>query len=1791
MTVIAQSSPRAHSSQAWRMLLIGCSGIALCAPASANDVIFSNAASQPETGQRTSQTSGVTQVALTGGGTASFVDAADYTLNADGSIDLHKGTVTVAAGATRDTVVRMPEGLEGRVIGGVRRGGAANVEGGGSSARFTVGDDRSASGHALTGSVRVGRAGGRIRDFRDGAQWRASTGGGPRRTVANDPVSQPDRDTAAVSEPVVAAIGGDAGPVGAALNGIPVTLGDGLAAAGASSDIIAAGRRVELAAANPALDTFPSGDLALLVAAAAQLETSYGGRPFNAAQADVIRAYLRFLANGGSGAQFLTAYSGFVLDYLDLIRAGGVPSGFASGAANAADIDAYLSFIARTGAITDLAARDRALADAYLAFLASGGNRDLFAASFTELTSAYFAFVRARGVPSQFTGASQDALAQSIAFLSQSGLAVQLSAADQALIAAFLENGGIAFASQYRSALGDYFAFLASGRRPSEYQTLDQATLRAYLETLSDTGLFETVLADQAEFYRDYLTFLRAGGNVDGFAGLPANIFAGYAVQLDAYFAFLAAGNLPSQFDAADIAQLQAFIVELQAAGALDSFLAGNRASFFADFSQFVAAGGDFDAFAGLNANIFAGYALDLRAYFDFLLAGGVPSSYAVLDQATIQQYLAALEAAGATGAFLDDLAAFYQAYFTFVVGGGNPDNFAQLPVPPDFPAFAAALNAYAAFLSANGLPSDYTEADIAQLQAFFNSVLQSGQLNTLLGDNAALLNAYFVFVGNGGAIDGFAGLPVFADYVVQLNAYFAFLDAGGFPADYALLDQATLNAYLAALANAQGGLAGFGNLNDFFADYAAFVLSGGNPVNFAGLPVYADFVAALNAYFDFLAAGNLPSDYTVLDAATLEAYLAALAALQGGLAGFAELNAFFIDYFAFLQGGGNPDMFAGLPGNNGGGTGGNPDIPAMLTGYAGGFDAVEPLIGFVLGGGLNAGLLSGGEGLGFKAGDLVLDEDGGLQSYVRLPSTGQTRTKGSTEVVDIFGNSDALIGRWTNGTISIPNTFTFNQNQGLHYLLTRPVAPDFALPASGRLDYYQTAATRPTITDGSVAPGTFDASLAILLGAEIKLGLEGSITMPTGANPYVFSFSTTGGIEDPSQSTTIIGLSTLGTFSAFVAASDNGGTCNSIDTCGLSLTAGFAGDMNTIGLTYRAVREGIGQNLAGAAIFQSGPERTSGGVGTGGPVVGTVANFGTSGLVIAALSYGEAGFTRTSRTNGTDVSPQGVLNSIGPFSRGTAVGDQIIGDEYGIIGRWVDGTANLVNGTYAATANDAVHWAIANPTSSDFNLRGTITYDLLGATTPTYSDGRTAPGTFDGSLVINWQSQTLLAMQFDATVTMPDITYNWNFQSPNFLPRRQGVFESFATASDTRCNGNACQAAVSYNVGGAQLGERWAINYNISVGADQLDIGGSALFGAPGTYDPSAFGQTPTTGTAGNAVENQLIAYAGADVGIDMREKAEVTYNSAGAPVGYVSRINDFTAENERPNIGTATAMEAGSRGDGLIGWTRWADGQGGGRYFADTDGFTLPANGGFHIVAVDPATEHPTSGEITYEFAGATNPTVKDASLTPGTFNGTMAIAFGAAPTADFNFTVGIGGSSYNFGASDRPIETSGNFANQFGANSMAVSGTGSVCPTGACQANMRGALGGVGATAVGVSYNFAEAANENLRTYGAAAFVAPGVGASGTSGADTTAAIAPGIAPISGFDWSRWSGGGQAGGQSAAFATPLALGQLPAGLAGAEGREPGFQLAQREAAMRDAERLMGGMISFGSDAVAPR
>lgn len=1451
------------------LLLLGTSSLSFAGPVLASDILFSSKGDTVlQLGERINQLDGLKQIQLDNGAVVSILNAADYRINADGSVDLYAGSVTVAGG-NGTTVVRMPEGVEGQVSGRV------------SAATFSVGPDGKGRGHVLTGQANIGPANA-LRRFQAGELFAFEPGDSARQVVANAAQETPAA-TGEAQAPVVADMA-SGGPAAAAQNGLPVTLGDALAAAGASGDVLAAARRVDAALVNPAIETFPSGDFALLVAGAAGLQGAYGGTPFPGAQADIIRAYLGYLAGGRSGADFLTAYAGFLGQYLDLMRSGAAPSSF--GKASLADINAFIGFAGRTGRLGQLGAQDRILVDAYLAFLKNGGNADLFVGSYTNLTTAYFAFVRGGGDPLAFAQANKTTLDSYIRFLADSGLSAQLSAADRALITAYLGNGGLAFTSQYRVALDNYFAFLASGQLPSRYTTLDAATLRNYLETLSNAGLLAAVAGDRAKFYGDYLVYLRGGGAIDGFAGLPANIFAGYTTQLNSYFAFLAAGNLPSTYTAGDIKQLQSFVAQLQAAGALDRFL-GERAQFFTAYAAFLQGGGQVNAFPGLNANIFAGYATQLNAYFAYLAAGnlpsgytavstaqlqaylaqlkaagaldrflgsqtqffdaylafltgggqvnafpglnanifagyarqltayhtylvngGVPSAYGELSQDMIKSYLAALNAAGASAAFLVDLSSFYGAYFEFLNTGGNPDTYAGLPVPPNYPVFASALNAYAVYLTGGGLPTGYTAEQLAKLQNYFASVLASGQVTSLLGANGDLLTKYFAYLKTGGTADGFSGLPVYANYVTALNSYYVYLAGGGLPSGYTALTQDQIKAYLTAL-NGAGGLSAYANINAFFAQYYAFIANGGTAAQYSGLPVYANYVTALNAYYAYLAGGGLPAGYTALTQDQIKEYLTALNG-AGGLSAYANINAFFTQYYAFIAAGGNAANYSGLPvyatyltavkayyvfiqG------GGKPSAYTALT-----QDQIKSYLAALSGAGVLQGQLAGAE-LKFLTDYLAYVQTGASpDQFAGLPTTtptnpqyaggfvsGATGTKayavhagtsysasdkpvldsqgsltnagdlaiGTAKSVDVAGDASVVIGRYVDGTAKFRGgNVTVGSNGGIPWLVTAPLVTP--LPTSGNINYIVQSATKPVFASGRGTPGTFDANLTIGFGPlGLKYGFDGKIIMPESTGNVRYDFA--------SQGRPTGALLEMGRFNPLLftgSMTGSGDACRS-NNCLINLFGDFGGSKDRVGLVYQTLDNTnfqTAERIQGAAIFVPKPGDTGGNGATGvvvptKPATGLYENqylinvtFGNFDAHYRSnVMYGDDHVLwRWSRDNGSITT----VGRHGPVAESGSV-DKVIGWT-----RWLD--LNNFQASDPLLPNTGNH-ILSGTLATSLPTSGAINYSLIGSTKPTDRSGQLSPGTFTGSVAVDFATKKV---GFDFNIGIDK--YGWNVKT-----------------------------------------------------------------------------------------------------------------------------------------------------------------------------------------------------------------------------------------------------------------------------------------------------------------------------------------------------------------------------------------------------------------------------------------
>jgi trimeric autotransporter adhesin len=790
----------------------------LATSAQASRVLFSTdpalANHELTDGSAVSTDHGTTQIALDDGAIASFVDEAHFSVRTDGSIDLQSGTVTIVSPSGSIVDIHMPDGVNGSVTG---KGGSASF-----TANATGTHGNVISGGATIASINA------IKQFKSGSFWAAGSGNAPALVVANAPIAAPE---AALVQSVR-----EGGIAAAAQNGVPVSLGEGLAAIGATGDILAAARRVEAYDHNPTLASFPQGDYVLLTAYAAQAASPYGSAAFRGAGADIVRTYFQFLATGGSASAFQSNYARVLVSYLDLLRAGALPSSFAG--ATQDQLNAYIAYIGRTDGFGSLSAANKSLLDAYLTFLQGGGSANGFGTNATSLVSNYLNFVRGGGDPAAFAQASQSVVAQYLAILQSGGLHAQLTPQNQALLSAYLGNGSsLAFANSQATAIAAFNAYLNTGGLPSQYTALDVATLKTYLQTLSDTGLFDRLLGSQASFLRTYLTYLQGGGSVDQFSQLPINVLTGQAAAMNTYYTFIQNGGTPSLYPDLTQPQILAYLTALQNAGLFNRLL-GSSSSFFGDYFAYLNTGSNPDIYAGLPNVDLNAYAMQVQSFVTFLRAGNLPSGYTALTADQIRAYINALSASGRLASLTGGDATFLSAYLTYLQGGGAPNAYSGLPIVA-YQSYATALNLYYTFLAGGGNPSAYTALTATQIQDYLAALQTNGQLASLLGANASFFTSYLTYVQGGGVPSTYSGLPIvtYRSYATALNLYYTFLAGGGRPSAYTVLTAAQIQAYLAALQSNGQIAALLGTNATFFSNYYTYIVGGGVPDTYASLP------------------------------------------------------------------------------------------------------------------------------------------------------------------------------------------------------------------------------------------------------------------------------------------------------------------------------------------------------------------------------------------------------------------------------------------------------------------------------------------------------------------------------------------------------------------------------------------------------------------------------------------------------------------------------------------------------------------------------------------------------------------------------------------------------------------------------------------------------------------------------------------------------------------------------------------------------------------------------------------
>lgn len=796
-----------------------------------------------------------------------------------------------------------------------------------------------------------------------------------------------------------------------------------------------------------------------------------------------------------------------------------------------------------------------------------------------------------------------------------------------------------------------------------------------------------------------------------------------------------------------------------------------------------------------------------------------------------------------------------------------------------------------------------------------------------------------------------------------------------------------------------------------------------------------------------------------------------------------------------------------------------------------GGYGGTPPVTGVVvpLEGDEDTGyaVVYAADAIGIDARDpakVTIGANGELNQYDVEPTYQERLERNSNESLECGHSGNAVfIERWaggeTRGNYYNSNNGTLysdmgrTSHQGFHIAYGKPTVN---MPVTGVATYTLAAATKPTIDDGSFAPGSFSGEMSILFGPMFGVGIDFDIDMP---GDHVYNIRTPGGVANPTTGG-IYWDEAARIFRVNSIAMTQGGAACPTANCDAVVYGLLGGtDASDIGVSYQImdfsiVPDDLGRakRISGAAAFSQASYDADGGADIPPPM--------QSGAVDALLvasrsttkwhggvyyipqinfqsgkSLGMSGDVVAWGSDGAVTSIEATETSLGLFDRGTAVTADLYGTEYLQIGRWNGGDIDVYlagSQTYSPNGYQGFIYLVGNMLGSTLRPESiTATYDLAGATAPIFAGGNFAPGVFEGTAAIQFGAFNANAkMGLNATVTMDEggdiVVYNISTAGGTATPGTSelDIFGSQISGSyqvqapnGAACSGTAvnCQVNIQGLLAGPQAREA-GIRYAVGNTAAN-SIYGAAIFArndVGDTLDGYLMGMT----YAIRSPQNAVLAGSFGDISAGTTDITII-----GNEVKEIHGFNNSYAP------GDVTVSEVGGV-HSVISWQRWSDGQIGGESFGDPRTTVLGENQSMHVLAWSPATNLPSEGVATYTLMGATDPTVADGSLAPGSFEGQMAVAFGGAVNrVGLDVDVSIGGHTYN-------IATTGGVAAP-NSSQMTVSSTtagfsgtidvatgGVACPDATCQAKVAGALAGSGATHAALAYTISANGNPTAK-----------------------------------------------------------------------------------------------------------
>jgi hypothetical protein len=337
--------------------------------------------------------------------------------------------------------------------------------------------------------------------------------------------------------------------------------------------------------------------------------------------------------------------------------------------------------------------------------------------------------------------------------------------------------------------------------------------------------------------------------------------------------------------------------------------------------------------------------------------------------------------------------------------------------------------------------------------------------------------------------------------------------------------------------------------------------------------------------------------------------------------------------------------------------------------------------------------------------------------------------------------------------------------------------------------------------------------------------------------------------------------------------------------------------------------------------------------------------------------------------------------------------------------------------------------------------LTGTVSYERVGATSPTDQAGST--GSITSTLLsVNFTARLLnatIALSMPIAGALP--ATNYTLQAAN-VPFTLNSFFAITGFGLTVTNNTTGQNSGSnFNLNGAIEGSfvGAALNgvilgYAIQDGSasnSRRDVSGVVVFQGPAQNTNAPF-QTGLISDPTNSLQRSQYSQTYATI----NRPAEVTIDAAGRATtfrGPFARADGSIDGNSRYSVGTAQVVDAGVDATTGLSWGRWS---GGSAVVGGVD--TSLAGRSLHYIFSAPQTGPttlPLTGTAVYEVAGATRPT--DLRGNVGTMNTATLNANFSARTVDASVNVTIANQTWNASATGMPIYRDMTFAANTGGS----------------------------------------------------------------------------------------------------------------------------------------------------------